>query len=82
MTFRLSADSKGIGAALTHIEEILSGYGLKRRDVIKKMLAAEEVMTVLLDHAEKARDIRLSIRRLLGDITIEISVAGEEFPFE
>lgn len=82
MTFRLSADKEGIGAALTHIDQILSGYGLKRKDVIRKMLAAEEVMTVLLDHAEKAREIRLSIRRLLGDITIEISVAGEEFPFE
>ena len=82
MVFCLSADNEGIGAALTHIEQILGGYGLKRRDVIKKMLAAEEVMTVLLDHGKKARDIRLSIRRLLGDITIEISVAGEEFPFE
>lgn len=82
MTIHLAADSTGISAGLDHIERILTKYGLTRKDIVRKMLAAEEVMTVLLSHAEQARDMRMSIRRLLGDITIELAVAGHEFPFE
>ena len=82
MTVRLSASAEGIGAGLDHIEQVLTKYGLKRKDIVKKMLAAEEVMTALLSHGEGAQTMQLSIRRLFEDITIEIAVAGREFSFE
>ena len=36
MTVRLSASAEGIGAGLDHIEQILTKYGLKRKDIVKK----------------------------------------------
>ena len=36
MTVRLSAGAEGIGAGLDHIEQILTKYGLKRKDIVKK----------------------------------------------
>lgn len=82
MTIQLSADASGIRKGLDQIEKALTGYGLKRKDVVRKMLAAEEVMSVLFSHAEKNAAMRLAIRKLFEDITIEISVAGSDFPFE
>lgn len=81
MTVNLPANVEGIGAGLDKIEQALTKYGLKRKDVTKKMLVAEEVMTALLSHGERAESMTLSIRRLFEDVTIEISVAGEEFSF-
>lgn len=82
MRFRLSPDPAGIGRGLDIIEEKLTKYGLKRKDVAKSMLAAEEVMVSLLKHAEQADGIHLSIRRIFEDISIEVAVAGREFSFE
>ena len=81
MTIRLAANAEGIGAGLDKIEQTLTKYGLKQKDIVKKMLVAEEVMTALLSHGKQAEVMTLSIRRLFEDITIEISVAGEAFAF-
>jgi len=81
MHIRLPADTQGIGAGLDKIEAMLTKYGLKRKDIVKKMLVAEEVMAALLAHADKAGTMHLSVRRLFEDISIEISVAGREFSF-
>lgn len=82
MNFKLSPDTEGIGRGLDILEEKLKGYGLKQKQITKSMLAAEEVMTALLEHSGEADLIQLSIRRFFDEISIEIAVAGKEFSFE
>ena len=82
MNFKLSPDTEGIGRGLEILEEKLKGYGLKQKQITKSMLAAEEVMTALLEHSGEADLIQLSIRRFFDEISIEIAVAGKEFSFE
>ena len=82
MNYKLSPDHDGLSKALDIIEEKLNYYKLNRKDIAKSMLASEEVMNALLEHSEKAEYIYLSVRRVLDEISIEISVPGKEFPFE
>ena len=82
MNYKLSPDHNGLSKALDIIEEKLNYYKLDRKDISKSMLASEEVMNALLEHSEKAEYIYLSVRRVLDEISIEISVPGKEFPFE
>ena len=48
MHYRLTPDESGLGQGLDVIEERLTSYGLKRKEIAKSMLAAEEVMSALL----------------------------------
>lgn len=82
MNYKLSPDHNGLSKALDIIEEKLNDYKLDRKDITKSMLASEEVMNALLEHAEKAEYMYLSVRRILDEVSIEISVPGKEFPFE
>ena len=82
MKFKLTPDNKGLSKALEIIEEKLKGYKVNRKDVAKSLLASEEVMNSLLEHAENADWMYLSVRRILDEVSIEISVPGKEFLFE
>lgn len=82
MKYKLTADYKGLGEALDIIKERLSKYKLARKEIEKNILATEEVIRALLEHAENADYIYLSIRRFLDEISIEISVSGNEFQLE
>ena len=82
MLYRLTPDRTGLGKGLDIIEEKLTKYGLNRKEITKSMLAAEEVMNALLEHSENADYLHLSLRRVLDEIYIEISVPGKEFSFE
>ena len=82
MKHKLSPNLDGLGKALEMIEEKLNQYKLDRKDIAKSLLASEEVMHALLSHAEQAEHIYLSIRRVLDEVSIEIAVQGNEFPFE
>ena len=81
MQYKLPADACGIGQGLDILEKTLTQYGLKRKEVVRNMLAAEEVMTVLLAHGEQMQDMHLSVRRVFEDISVEIAVKGKEFSF-
>lgn len=82
MKYKLTADYKGLSEALEIIKERLTKYKLHRKDIQKNILAAEEVMNALLEHAENAENIYLSIRRFLDEVSIEISMSGKEFQLE
>ncbi|MBR5225924.1 MAG: cation:dicarboxylase symporter family transporter [Clostridia bacterium] len=82
MHYRLTPDESGLGQGLNIIEERLTRYGLKRKEITKSMLAAEEVMSALLEHADNADYLHLSLRRVLDEISIEIAIPGREFSFE
>ena len=82
MKYKLAPDHVGVGQALEIIEEKLNRYKLDRKDVTKSLLASEEVMRALLEHAEGAEHIYLSVRRILDEVSIEIAVQGRELPFE
>ena len=82
MHYRFTPDESGLGQGLDIIEERLTSYGLKRKEITKSMLAAEEVMSALLEHADNADYLHLSVRRILDEISIEIAVPGREFSFE
>lgn len=82
MNYKLSPDYSGLSQALDIIEEKLQRYKLKRKEITKNMLAAEEVMNALLEHSEAAKCMYLSVRRFLDEISIEITVSGKEFDFE
>ena len=82
MKYKISPDRNGLGDALAFVEKKLTDYKLSRKDIAKNLLATEEVIHVLLAHAEHADDMYISVRRVLGDISIEVSVPGKEFAFE
>ena len=82
MKHKLSPDLDGLGKALEIIEVELNQYKLDRKDIVKSLLASEEVMHALLSHAKQAEYIYLSVRRFLDEVSIEIAVQGNEFLFE
>ena len=78
----LPPDKTGLSKGLDIIETQLTEYGLKRKEITKSMLAAEEVMNALLEYSENADSMHISVRRVLDEISIEIAVPGREFSFE
>lgn len=82
MKCKISPDHAGLGEALEFVEKKLTDYKLDRKDITKNLLAAEEVIQALLAHSEHADSIYLSVRRVLDEVSIEISARGNEFPFE
>lgn len=82
MQIRLEASASGVKQGLDCIEQKLTKFGMKQKDITRNMLVAEEVITSLLEHGKDADRIYLSVRRVLEDISIEIAVAGDEFSFE
>lgn len=82
MKYKFSADNNGLAKALEIIEKKLKDYKLDQKDINKNILASEEVMHALLGHAEEAEYIQLRVRRILDEISIEISVPGTEFLLE
>ena len=70
MHYRLAPDESGLGQGLNIIEERLTHYGLKRKEITKSMLAAEEVMSAWLEHADNADCLHLSLRLVLDEISI------------
>jgi len=81
MLKKLSPDISSIRQGLDIIEERLTKYKLNRKDITKAMLAAEETMVSLLEHADGSGELQLSVRKILGDITIDISVPGQAYEF-
>ena len=82
MKYKISPDHNGLGEALEFVEKKLKDYKLNSKDITKNILATEEVIHVLLAHSENAEQIYLSVRNILNEISIEVSVPGNEFAFE
>ena len=81
MLLKLNADAAGIAAALDAIEQKLTRFGLKRKEITRAMLASEELITSMQAYAPEGARMQLSIRRMLGDINIEINIPGAAYDF-
>ena len=68
---------------LDFINERLSDLKLDSKEKIRAELMAEESLVSLVEHGdfEKTKKIQVRIRKFLGDITITLSVPGDEFNF-
>ncbi|MBR5484906.1 MAG: dicarboxylate/amino acid:cation symporter [Oscillospiraceae bacterium] len=82
MKYKISPDRTELVEALEFVEQKLTEYKLNNKEIIKNILAAEEVINALLAHSKNADYIYLSVRRIFNEISIEISVPGNEFAFE
>ena len=81
MILKLVPDASGIKTVLDAVEEKLTSFGLKRREITRAMLACEELIASMTAFAPQGARMQLSLRKLLGDITIEISMPGEAYDF-
>ena len=61
------------------VQNCLTEMGAESAEVIKGTLVAEEAVGSLITHAEGTGEIRIAIRRLLGDLIVEMSCPGREY---
>lgn len=73
------ADNEGIARVTAVVQEVLTQYGVKGKEKMKAVLAAEECAGSLVSHAEKGGRINISIHAFLGRVTIEMSAPGSEY---
>ncbi|MBR2811708.1 MAG: hypothetical protein IKD69_10040, partial [Solobacterium sp.] len=64
--------------AMLFIEASLREIGLKPRSVMKTLLSVEEIIALLLEQAEPGTVLRTNVRSFFGDITVVLSVRGNE----
>lgn len=81
MLYTLEASEAGVSRGLDMIDERLRKLGLKKKEIVKSMLLAEEIMNLLLSHGTGNGAMQLSIRRFLDEVTIEIWAPGQAFDF-
>lgn len=81
MILKLKPDANGIKTALDAVQQRLEKYRLNKKEINKAMLASEELMIGLIAHAAEGAQMQVSIKKVLGDISIEISVPGEAYDF-
>ena len=64
------------------IHDTLSKLGIARKLAIKTELLAEETIVQLMQHAAADAELHVRIRKNMGDVSITLSMRGEEFdPF-
>ena len=72
-------DNSGFGKAMEFIKQFLDDCKIKNKARIKALLVVEEALGSLIDH-RKGDDIHICLHLLLGTVTIELSIKGEQFP--
>ncbi len=77
-TFELREQEVGNAAAF--VQDTLKEYGISSKDSMKSTLIAEEAIGSLVAHASGEGNLRLSMRKRLGNIKIEMSAPGTEYP--
>ncbi|MCR5590371.1 MAG: dicarboxylate/amino acid:cation symporter [Lachnospiraceae bacterium] len=73
-----TADDKGIEEIVAEVRAALAEYGAKGKDAEKTVLAAEEAAGNLAGHTASGM-ICLTIRKLPGMLSIELSAKGERY---
>ena len=63
------------------IEEKLLALKTEKKTRVKTLLAAEESAARLIEHSAPGSQLRLSVRRLLDDVTIVMAAPGERIDF-
>lgn len=72
-------DRQEIEQALNYVEEGLKKYNLNKRDITMATLTAEESIVCLMDHAPENAEIEITFKRILGNVSLNISAPGELF---
>ncbi|SCW58740.1 Na+/H+-dicarboxylate symporter [Ruminococcaceae bacterium YRB3002] len=72
-------DKAGLQSCLDFIETSLTELGVDRKLVIRSILIAEETIPLMVEHNSEGTDIRVRIRKVIGDTVVTISARGEEF---
>lgn len=76
-----TASKKGVGEAMDMIRSFLERKGVRGRENVMVVLAAEESMGDLVAHSEEGELLRVSLHALFGSITLECSVRGNAYDF-
>ena len=86
---RFPIDDNCISEVVIFIEDVLTGFGMEKKDITKALLTAEEAVGSLVEHCDKPAGgagedpkggIKVVLRKLLGNVTIELSAKGSEYP--
>ena len=72
-------DGQALQDSLAFIEETLQKTGLGNKLTLRTLLLAEELIPQLIRHAADDANLRVQIRRYLGDISVSIRAAGKSF---
>lgn len=87
MLKKFNFDSKNsqetIASILDFIHEQLAALKIDSKESMKAELMAEESLVSLIEHGnfEYSKKIQVRLRKFLGDVTINLSVPGNEFDF-
>lgn len=82
MKKRLLIEQKNTEAGIDFIEKGLSEFGMERKQTIKTMLLAEEVLLKLMEHAESPDEkICIVLNKRLSRVYVNMSLRGEKFQF-
>ncbi len=65
---------------LTSIREFLSSLKISPKELNRTALMCEESVNLLLEHAQPGT-VKLYLRKVLGTVSIEVSIPGQEFAF-
>ena len=72
-----------VGEALDSMQDYLSQLRMKPVEENRAMLMFEESLVSLMEYADPEQPQRITVKasRLLGTLTISLTVPGQEFPF-
>ena len=74
-------DPEAISSCMEFIGSELKAAGISQKLAVRAQLLSEEMIAALIEHGTGSGDIRVRIKKLIGDISINISAKGEEFVF-
>ena len=75
------SDPEAISSCMEFIGDGLREAGVSSKPAIRTQLLAEEMMASLIEHGTGKGELRVQIKRMLGDLGITLSAKGEEFSF-
>ncbi len=76
---RFHTDNSGFGKAMEFIQQFLADCKIENKARIKALLVVEEALSNLIYH-RKDDETNICLHSLLGTVTIEFSIKGEQFP--
>ena len=70
---------EGLSSAVEFVQKSLIENKINKKDALKGTLVTEEAMGSLVSHSTGKRDLHVSVRKLFGEITVEMSASGMEY---
>ncbi len=74
-----TSDPEYLRKAQEFIRNDLTRKKVDRPDILKTELLAEETIVIMSQHAPEGAPLHIMIKKLLGDVSITLSMPGEEF---